>query len=235
MKPVAHGTKPCKRNGTTINLEPCCSNSAVGDICYGAQVQPWPSTYFYDNENVGLNWFGDRFDSTSGPHAIFGFASTHMLYSSGRYAAGDNGKNGCSWDANNYYPDYISLTVPRLSSDQSGSDYCPIVGNDSNLVLFNQTFWEDVVLNNKPIWEAYKDAVEQRAYNVTIEPISIEAAIAYKYDNNTGFDGSEEQWNSTYRSGSNASMNLAKYSEVFRICLNPPACTDLEEPTYSGD
>jgi len=221
MKPVAHGKKPCKRGGTTINSEPCCSNSAIDDICYGGSIEPSPSTYFYENE--GLNWFGDRFDSTSGPHAFFGFASIMVFYS-----ASDN---NCSWSANNYTPSY---------SATGQSDYCFPDGNDlrdEEYVLFNSIFWEDVINENTPIWEAYKNAVEQRAFDNSIDPISIEATIAFKNDTSTGFDGSLEQWNSTYRSGSTSSMDIRMDTEVFRRCINQTqwGCLQYEDPTYRED
>ena len=208
MRYVAHGWKPCS---IPANRPTCCPDQSAGDACYGGDITTPP----YFDENEGLNWFSDRFDSDSGPHAIFGFASSMMLFSSGT--------NGCQWTANYYTPTYSG----------NGSEYCP--ANDNNYVLFNETFWNDVIKYNTPIWEAYKDAVEARIWNSSVERFAVEAAIAYRKDPDTGFDGSLEKWNSVFREGTTSSMELTMDSQKFEGCVqwSGETCIDERHPSYN--
>ena len=190
MKYVAHGKKPC-----SLNDQPCCPNANVGDVCFGASIEPSPSTEFYDNE--GLEWFGDRFNSSNGPHAIFGFASIMRFFSKQTLS------DGCSFSVNGY--------------TTNNSDYCNS-SDDANRVLFNQDFWEDVVVENEPLWDAYKNAVEDRIWQSHIEKYAVEATVAYKKDDSIGFDGSLERLGSVYRRGSSSLMNLEMKTIVYEGC-----------------
>ncbi len=220
MKYVAYGKTPCSAIPDP-NPKQCCPDDDPGDACHDKPKNE-DNTQFIDNE--GLNWFGGRFDTTSGPHAIFGFASTMIFYGSS--------SNGCDWGAavNNYYPWYR-----KFDTDPYGSDYCQ-PGLDNNYVLFNSAFWNDVIRQNTPIWDSYKNAVEQREYDVDIDPISVEATIAYKEYPETGFDGSLEQWSSTYRDEINSSMTLSWKSYVFKKCIEiiNGQC-NYRLPTYRED
>lgn len=207
MKYVAHGKKPC-----SLNNQPCCPDSNSGDACYSSPSHPIePSTLTEFVYNEGLEWFGDRFNSSYGPHAIFGFASTMVFFSSGT--------NGCSFSANGYNP--------------VSSQYCH--ANDNAYVLFNEDFWEDIVVENEPIWEAYKNAVDERILNSSVTPTSVEATVAYKADPTIGFDGSLERLGCVYRRGSSSLMTLKMKTEIYKVCIawdDNGGCTSYDDPTY---
>lgn len=211
MKYPIYGKIPCSTISDPDERYKCCPNTSSYDACYGKQINN-AGTEFINNE--GRNWFSGRFASNSGPHAILGFASIQRSYY--------HSQNGCSWNSaiNGYFPSYSS----------GGSDFCP---EDNSWVLFNSSFWNDVIVNNLSIWEAYKNAVDQREVNANNGPHAVEASIVYKTNTSTGFDGKNETWNSTYRGSMSSSDELTQDTYVFLRIIQPLPYLILEFPTYS--
>ncbi|GEM_PF-4409289 len=220
MKYPVYGKIPCSTISDPDERYRCCPNTQVSDACFGKQINN-AGTEFINNE--GRNWFSGRFASNSGPHAILGFSSIKVFHAYNDY-------NACSWTANGYLPSYSA-------PNSFGSDFCPEYDEnyprDDERVLFNSKFWKDVMVNNLSIWEAYKNAIDQREVNISVDPHSVEASIVYKKNTSIGFDGKDETWNSTYRGSMSSSDELTQDTYVSLRIIQPLPYLILEFPTYS--
>lgn len=168
-----------------------CPNYDDGPCCYNGSDFNRVTAPCYDDDNgdgviSGLeDWFEERFADTDGPNAIFGFASLMVHRSSGSDTPPPPAQ--C-------FGEYCYI------DDSNYSDY------DENAIHFGHDFWEDVIRDNVPIWNAYKQAVLMRMvpYIGGVRPV-----IVYRKDDATGFDGSKESFNNIYRPRSNSNMIIA--------------------------